>query len=59
MNDHAPLWYTARKKVKSFSNKMEKFQFQVGCMYFTTLKQNKAFKEKIERTCDSTCDALA
>ena len=38
MNDHAPLWYTARKKVKAFSNNMEKFQFQVGCMSFPLKK---------------------
>ena len=35
-----------------------KHQFQVGCMYFLTLKQNKSLNEKFERCLSSKFDVL-
>ena len=51
ISDRAPLGHMAHKKVKDIYKKTEKYQFQVGCIYFPVLKQNKAFKEQVERFC--------
>ena len=42
----APFWDMVCRKVKYVSKKTEMHQFQVVCMSYPTLKQNKAFNEK-------------
>ena len=39
----------ARKKVKHLSTKNKSYIFQAACVKYITLKQNKAFKEKVYR----------
>ena len=43
---HSGTWHA---KGGIFTQEDRKFQFQVGCMSFTTLKQNKSFQEKVEK----------
>ena len=49
INSHAPLCHMTQKTVKYVSKNNKKFQFQVECMYLTTLKQSKAFNEQVEK----------
>ena len=49
MSAHAPLWHMSRRKVNDVSSKKEKYQFQVGCMSYPTLKQKRPFKEQAEK----------
>ena len=42
--------------MKGFPKKTEKYQFQVGCIYFLNLKQNRSSKEEVEIICASTFD---
>ena len=49
MSACAPLWHMAQRKAKYVSKKTEKYQFQVGCMSYPTLKQKRPFKEQAEK----------
>ena len=49
INACVTLWHMEYIKVKDVSKRTEKFQFQVKCMSFPTLKQNKASKEQFEK----------
>ena len=54
---HSGTWHA---KGEIFTQEDRKFQFQVGCMSFTTLKQNKTFKKQLKNlwfkflTCNTT-----
>ena len=39
----------AHKKAKNLSTNKEVYQFQVACVLYINLEQNKAFKEKIDK----------
>ena len=43
----APLWKMTLNKVNNFSTEKEVYKFQVACVSYLNLKQNKAFKDKI------------
>ena len=45
----APIWKMVRKKVNIFSMKKEYYQFQVACLSYMNLKNNKAFKEQVDK----------
>ena len=47
--NHAPLWNIPNKKVKKNSTKKEDYEFQVGCVSYLNLEQNKAFKDKFDK----------
>ena len=48
---HHSVTYMACKKVKCFHEKTGKFQFQVGCIYFPPIKQNKSFMDQVGNFC--------
>ena len=50
LNAYAPLWKMARNKVNDLFTKKEVYQFKVVCVSFINLKQNKAFKKKIDKS---------
>ena len=56
LSAHALLWEIARKKVNKFSTKKEFYQFQVACVSYLNLKQNKALKEKIDKCLSNQFD---
>ena len=49
----APIWKMACKKVNDLFTKKEDYQFQVGCVSYFNLKQNKAIKEKFDKCLSS------
>ena len=45
----------SRKKVNKVSTKKEVYQFEVSCVLYLTLTQNKAFKEQIYKCLSQIC----
>ena len=45
----APLWKMTLNKVNNFSTEKEVYKFQVACVSYLNLKQNKALKKKIDK----------
>ena len=50
------LWKMSHKKVKNFSTNKEVYQFQVACVSNLNLKQNKVFKEKVDKCLSNQFD---
>ena len=46
---HATLCQMACKKVNDLSKEKEEYQFEVACVSYLNLKQNKAFKEDVDK----------
>ena len=46
LSARATLWKMARNKVIQFSTNKQVYQFQVACVSYLNLKQNKTLKEK-------------
>ena len=42
-----PIWKIAHKKASNFYRKKEVYKFQVACVSYLNLNQNKVLKEKI------------
>ena len=47
----------ARKKVKNFYTKKEYYQFHAGYLSYLNLKQNKSFKEEVDKCLSSRFDS--
>ena len=47
----------ASKKVDNFSKEKEDYQFQVVCMLYLNLKDNKSFKDQVDKILSSKFDS--
>ena len=57
LSARAIIWQMAFKKVNNLSKKKEDYQFKFGCMSYLNLKQNKAFKEQVDKCLSSRFDS--